>query len=697
MKKLILFFALSTILADCYAQVITTYAGTSMETSSANNSGDGASLHLATFNKPTAIVEDNAGSIYIADFNNNVIRKISNTGIVSLFSGAYFTSGWVDGSLSTARFKNPQDIVFYNNALYVADYNNFVIRKIDLATNMVTTVAGNGIVGNSGIDGPATNASIGNPRGVCFDALGNMYIADETYNVIRKVDVNTKNISIFAGNVNTSPQRNSGDGTVATDPTVNLNKPYGIRVVGNYLYITTFNGHNVRRVDLTTNVITLFAGNGVNGVGAAESSIAATSAEIGQPFGLAADVEGNIYISSVRGNNIRKITPDQVHTIAAGASVLSGGYNGDGGNAVSADAKLNYQRGIYINAAGDIYICDAQNNVIRKVVNNTTIANRGVSDKRIFVNSKAKVYFTSSSGNEYIAKLAPMPANSITGEVSAKVWVQTLQPSNYVRRHYEITPANSATSGRITLYFTQEDFDAFNAVNMVKLPTRPDDEQGIANMKIEKFSGVSADGSGSPSSYGTVGKTADIIDQWVTWNPNINRWEVQYDVTGGFSGFFIKTQQSTVPVQLESFSAFVSNGILNVDFVAHNNTNVDRYQIEISNNGIDFIKVGSVNRTQGTLRSENSYIYKYVKDIEVNYGLFYLLLVCFTTMPLFKRRKRVFLLSVVTLLCANVMTISCKKEVDNNEKEEEQVFVRIAQYNQDGTVEYSHVIRAPRK
>jgi hypothetical protein len=192
-----------------------------------------------------------------------------------------------------------------------------------------------------------------------------------------------------------------------------------------------------------------------------------------------------------------------------------------------------------------------------------------------------------------VASITPSGNNPITGSTSASVWVETIQPAYYVLRHYEITPAiNPATStGRVTLYFTQPEFDGFNAINDLKLPTGPSDAAGKANLLIEKRTGISSDSTGKPDSYTGTIETMNPADHDIVWNAGQNRWEVSFDVTG-FSGFFVKTTEHVLPLRWISFT-----GILNVHRQVELTWKVDEkqtkgYTIEKSVDGHLFMPIG---------------------------------------------------------------------------------------------------------
>lgn len=206
---------------------------------------------------------------------------------------------------------------------------------------------------------------------------------------------------------------------------------------------------------------------------------------------------------------------------------------------------------------------------------------------------------------EIIASVQPNGVNAITGSTTTKLWLETSQPAQYVKRHYEITPvANASTStGRLTLYFKQQEFTDFNAVNALKLPTGPSDAVGIANLLIEKRPGTSSNGTGLPGTYTGTATTINPADADIVWNNAVSRWEVTFDVTG-FSGFFVKTAIGTLPVNWLNVSGILNSNKLAVLNFKVIETNVARYEIEKSNNGTAFTIVSIIN-SKGN--GENSY------------------------------------------------------------------------------------------
>jgi hypothetical protein len=182
--------------------------------------------------------------------------------------------------------------------------------------------------------------------------------------------------------------------------------------------------------------------------------------------------------------------------------------------------------------------------------------------------------------------------DNVQGITTARVWIDDVQPAQYVKRHYEITPENNAENavGKVTLYFTQAEFNAFNTANpSSQLPDGP--SGAISNLLIEKRGGSSSDGTGRLHTY--PGQPETISDVAVVWDNDLERWEVSFTTTG-FSGFFVKTANAPLPVRWISFNAHLDDkqkALLNwkVD-----ETNVSHYEVERSTNARDFRRLGTV-------------------------------------------------------------------------------------------------------
>jgi sugar lactone lactonase YvrE len=306
------------------AQIISTVAGNGI----LGYSGDNGLATAAKLNYPENIAIDMAGNLYIADFSNNRIRKVSSNGIISTIAGNGTPGFSGDGGAATsAALWGPYGVTLDAlGSLYIADRENNRIRKVN-TTGIISTFAGNGTGVYGGDGGQATAADIQEPFGLAFDAIGNMYIVDNGNDCIRKV--NTGGIITTVAGIGTSPGY-TGDGIQATSS--KLNSPAGLTIdsQGN-LYIADNLNNRVRRVD-TGGVITTIAGNGIEGY-TGDGSFA-TSAELDSPMGVLFDATGNLYISCTTSNRIRKVNTNGIINTIAGNGTQS--FSGDGSAATTA-------------------------------------------------------------------------------------------------------------------------------------------------------------------------------------------------------------------------------------------------------------------------------------------------------------------------------------------------------------------------
>ena len=371
--------------------------------------GDGGSATAAWLNWPNAMGVDGAGNLYIADSNNLRIREVSTIGFISTIAGG--GNGGDNGPAPFASFASPQAMVAdgFGN-IYVADSTGNRVREIS-AGGAITTVAGNGLSGFSGDGGPATSASLSTPSGLAVDTSGNLYIADSGNQRIRKVST-AGTISTFAGTY----YGYSGDGGPATSAALAYPRGIAFDSMGD-LYIADSNNSRIRKV-WTSGIITTVAGNGSSGFSG--DGGAAVSVELNNPQAVALDHNGNLYIADSSNYRIREVgTNGNINTVAGtgtygysgdggpatGAQIMypiallvngagnlyfadgnnnrirvvsangnidtaagngSSGYTGDGGEGVL--AALNNPSGLAIDGSGRIYIADSNNRAIRTLI-----------------------------------------------------------------------------------------------------------------------------------------------------------------------------------------------------------------------------------------------------------------------------------------------------------------------------------------
>src|SRR6266850_2093795 len=235
------------------SQTINTVAG--------GGAGDGGAATSASLNRPYGVALDASGNLYVADYLNNRIRKVTAaTGILTTVAGNGSPTFAGDGGAATgASLSGPAGVALdASGNLYIADYFNARIRKVAAATGIITTVAGNGTATFAGDGGAATSASLSYPYGVALDASGNLYIPDSGNQRIRKITATTGIITTVAGNgINTF----AGDGGAATS--ASLSSPTGVALdASGNLYIADYGNQRIRKVAAASGVITTVAGNG---------------------------------------------------------------------------------------------------------------------------------------------------------------------------------------------------------------------------------------------------------------------------------------------------------------------------------------------------------------------------------------------------------------------------------------------------
>ena len=393
--------------------VITTFAGTG----DFGNTGDGGPAIAAHFEYLYSIAVDKFGNVYIADLAASCVRMVNSSGIIYTVAGTG-TAGYNGDNIAaiSAQLSNPTDIdVDSSGNLYIADCYNYRVRKVDIS-GTITTVAGNGSIGPSGLGGPATAAAIGYPNRIAVDKKGDLFIG--TFNAWHILKVDTSgNINSVAG---TGTTGFSGDGGPAISATFATPNGIAVDAIGNVYFSDALN-YRVRKID-TSGIISTYAGKNSAGFagdgGPADSALLnfpeglsidlnmhlliadwnnnclrriaagdtistfagrngmfadgypAVNAEMSQVSNICTDVAGNVYLADISNERIRKISPSGIITTAAGSGISRSGASnvGDGGPATA--AGFYYPSAVAVDAAGNMYICEQGNQRIRKV--NTT-------------------------------------------------------------------------------------------------------------------------------------------------------------------------------------------------------------------------------------------------------------------------------------------------------------------------------------
>jgi len=410
------------------AAVVTTVAGTPGEPGSSD--GVGAA---ARFSLPADVAADPFGNVYVADNTNSEIRKIAPGGIVSTIAGNSLQRGSSDGGGSDARFDSPSSLAADSvGNLYVADAGNNTVRAITPG-GVVSTLAGSTVVVGSS-DGVGVAARFSSPRGITSDSAGNILVADVGNHTIRKITP-SGSVTTFAG---TAGQHGRSDGAAATfyDPSA-----VATDTSGNIYVADDFN-QAIRKIT-PAGAVSTFAGNPLfnqlngqqgpswggssDGTGSSATFVLSvlpfpSPTNLALPFchgGVATDRNANVYVADCGNDTIRKITPDGVVTTFAGTAQMTGSIDGTG-----AAARFKNPTGVATDSSGTVYVADAGNNVIRKITPTgvvTTLAGTagmtgsddgvgtaaGFNDPESLTTDDLGNLYVADSGNGTIRKITP--------------------------------------------------------------------------------------------------------------------------------------------------------------------------------------------------------------------------------------------------------------------------------------------------
>jgi trimeric autotransporter adhesin len=335
------------------------FAGINQSTPHPGFSGDGGPAYGAGLNRPVGLTFDAFGNLYIADRSNNRIRKVDTNGIITTVAGSGGLGGFGysgDGGYATNGVMNAPGGVAFDAAgnMFIADTANNVIRKVD-TNGIITTVAGNGTAGFEGDNGPATNAFLNLPESVMVDPAGNLLISAAGSGSIRRVDTN---------------------GIITTIVSLGFSSLTKVVMDSNgNLFIAAQGRNQILKRD-TNGVFTVMGGTG-SGSYTGDGGPANT-AYLAGPTAVVADPAGKLIIADQNYNRIRQVSPLGIISTIGGTN--TGGFSGDGGNAIN--AKLNGPFGVVLDAAGNVFFSDSNNQRVRKIDVNgiiTTVAGNGTN------------------------------------------------------------------------------------------------------------------------------------------------------------------------------------------------------------------------------------------------------------------------------------------------------------------------------
>ena len=332
---------------------ISTFAGTGVK----GGSGDGGPATAAQIDNPFGVVRGPDGAIWFCEYTGQRIRRVAPDGTISTIAGTGAKGYSGDGGPALqATFNLPHELRFdAAGDLYIVDMTNHAVRKIDLKTKIITTIAGNGQTGYSGDGGPAKNAQFNQPHSIQFGPEGDLFVCDIGNHAIRRIDMKTGTISTFAGTGKAGP---TPDGAKIAGTPLKGPRSLDFDKSGN-LWLATREGNQVFKFDLKAGTIHHIAGTGKSGFTGHGGP--AKEATLSGPKGISIDTEGNVWLADCESHSIRMID------MKKGTIELIAGLNvkGDGPDGDPLQCKMARPHGVFCDADGTVFIGDSESHRVR--------------------------------------------------------------------------------------------------------------------------------------------------------------------------------------------------------------------------------------------------------------------------------------------------------------------------------------------
>ena len=557
------------------------------------DSGDGGMAVDAELSNLSAVAVDISGNLYIADTDNNKIRKVDTSGRISTVAGTgdYGYSG-DDGAAIAAQLRSPSGVAVDDAGnVYIADKYNNRIRKVAL-DGTISTVAGMGENGYSGDNGPAVEAELSSPSGIAVDGDGNLYIADTGNSRIRKVDT-TGIITTVAGKSDYG--KFEGEGIPAVNAELYNPSAIAIDSSGN-LYIADTYNNRIRKVDANGIISTVAGSSGTEGYSGDGGP--AVNAQLNEPEGVTVDGSGNLYIADTDNNRIRKVNPNGIIITIVGTG--TSGYSGDGGSGIL--AQVDGPAGLAMDSSGSLYIADKYNYALRKQL--TYIPSSDASLSNITLSSGTLSPVFASDTTDYTVSV-------VNGVSSIRVTPTTTTSLITVEVNGEGV-ASGAQSGDITLDVGD------NTITLVALA-----EDGLTTKTytiiVNRLKSSNANLSQLSLSSGTLSPTFAPNTMNYTANASQSAITVTPTLADPMAAVEVNGTAVANGAASHSIPLAVGSNVITVDVTAQDGTTTKTYTITVTRSISTNADLSGLTLSSGTLSpSFSSATTSYTANVENN-------------------------------------------------------------------------------